>query len=86
VSHIFGALSVLKMRHAFMLLPSNSDFQGPAFAAAGWIMTAVSSNAIIGVMRVGIPRRQTADVEEKSKRNAAGDGSVSAWPVVRRTD
>src|SRR6187401_1996331 len=67
VSHIFGALSVLKMRHAFMLLPSKSDFHGPAFAAAGWIKTAVSRTAIVRVMRIAIPRRQTAGMEEASR-------------------
>src|SRR3954471_10146157 len=56
VSHIFGALSVLKMRHAFMLLPSKSDFHAPAFGAAGWTNKAVSRKAIVGIMRVGIPR------------------------------
>src|SRR4051812_9524540 len=34
VSHIFGALSVLKMRQASRLLPSKRDFQGPGFPAA----------------------------------------------------
>src|SRR3954466_13535516 len=57
-SHIFGGVSVLKMRHAFMLLPSKSDFHGPAFAAAGWIKAALSSNAMVRVMRVGISRRK----------------------------
>ena len=46
-SHIFGAVSVLKMRHAFMLLPSKSDFHGPACGAAAWIRTALSRNAIV---------------------------------------
>src|SRR5689334_17253805 len=50
VSHIFGAFSVLKMRHAFMLLPSKSDFHGPAFPAAGWRNRAVRSNTIVGFM------------------------------------
>src|SRR6476620_3557243 len=50
VAHIFGASSVLKMRHAFMLLPSKSDFHGPAFAAAGWRNRALRSNAIVGIM------------------------------------
>src|SRR5215212_4674137 len=72
VSHILGALSVLKMRHAFMLLPSKSDFQGPAFAGAGWIKAALSSNAIVRVMRVGISRRQTAVVDARS----TGSGQV----------
>jgi len=34
VSHIFGGVSVLKMRHAFMSLPSKSDFHVPAFGGA----------------------------------------------------
>src|SRR4051812_39338460 len=84
VSHIFGALSVLKMRHAFMLLPSKSDFHGPGFAAAGCIMTALSSNAIVRGMRVDISRRQTADPEEKAKSHVAGHGSASTRAVVRR--
>src|SRR5580765_6855165 len=33
VSHIFGALSVLKMRQASRLLPSKRDFHGPGFPA-----------------------------------------------------
>src|SRR5215510_2851503 len=56
VSHIFGALSVLKMRHALMLLPSKSDVHGPAFGA-GWNKTIPSSTAIVRVMTVGISRR-----------------------------
>src|SRR6266487_7112201 len=33
LSHIFGALSVLKIRQASRLLPSKSDFHGPGFPA-----------------------------------------------------
>src|SRR5262245_63690034 len=32
LSHIFGALSVLKMRHASRLLPSKRDFHAPALS------------------------------------------------------
>src|SRR3954471_7407235 len=57
VSHIFGVVSVLKMRQAFMLLPSKSDFHGPAFAAAaGWSKRALSRNASVGIMGKDIPR------------------------------
>src|SRR6185436_6059962 len=50
VSHIFGALSVLKMRHALIVLPSKSDFHGPGFGAAGWRKTALSRNGMVQVM------------------------------------
>src|SRR3954462_6852586 len=50
VAHIFGAVSVLKMRHALMLLPSKRDFHGPAFGAAGCNTRAKSSTAIVWVI------------------------------------
>src|SRR5689334_115737 len=56
VSHIFGALSVLKMRQAFMFLPSKRDFHGPAFGAAGCKTSARIRNAIFSVMIERISR------------------------------
>jgi hypothetical protein len=43
-------LSVLKMRHAFMLLPSKSDVHGPAFGAVGWSRTVPRRRASVRVM------------------------------------
>src|SRR4026209_1556142 len=56
VSHIFGALPVLKMRHALIVLPSKSDCHGPGVGAAVWMKTALSRNAMVQVMPRGISR------------------------------
>src|SRR3954469_17492098 len=61
VSHIFGALSVLKIRHALIVLPSKSDFHGPAFGAAGCNRRAEIRKAIVRVMPEGISRPVEAE-------------------------
>src|SRR4029078_10475521 len=69
VSHIFGALSVLKMRHASMLLPSNRDFHGPALAAAVWKTRAETSITMMCVMpgRYIMTAEKGGDMEDKTK-------------------
>src|SRR3954452_25565552 len=87
VSHIFGALSVLKMRHAFMLLPSKSDFHGPAFGAAGWINKAVSRRAIVGIMGVDISRRPSGHrrLAVGAHRQASATDATIARPHRQRS-
>src|SRR5215831_10692457 len=50
VSHIFGARSVLKMRHASMLLPSKRDFHGPACGVGACRTNADTISTMIWVM------------------------------------
>src|SRR3954468_10619315 len=70
-SHIFGAVVVLKIRHASMLLPSKRDFHGPALGAADWSRNAERSSTSIWVI-VGRVYHDTrlfkgGDMDDKSK-------------------
>ena len=80
-----AAVSVLKMRHAFMLLPSKSDFHGPPAVRRAESRRHGAATRSSASCRLGIPRPETADIADFPKHLAASVDPLSARRVEWRS-